>query len=431
MTFLKKVAHYFVKNLKTIILSVIFAIIIWFAISIQLFPNVTDHIDDVAIIAEPTQYMKEENLQITDYEPSVTIHIQGKRYIIGSLTAEDFSATLDLSGITTPGTHTVNVILNKVESSNDYEIISSGLTSKVTIERIISEDIAIEVNTDNLSVADELQIQTDDILLSSDTITVTGEESLVKSVAKAVIEPVFDGVMTETTEVQGTVSLYNASGNKIENPNLEYRADNYTVTIPVYRVKTLPLDVSIIYPDNFNDKSLSYTILPNEITIAAPANDASIENLEKIDVGEINLSNITSKDLQGINLAISLPDGYKNMSNIGRAQVTFENIDSYGNLEFTVSTENFTILNGDSNYDYTFVTNNINVTAIGPSDVLHNLSHDDIIGTVNLLGVQAEESVKTYTVTMRIAGQKVRAWITGEYKVDIRISAKPTDADDS
>ena len=176
MTFLKKIAHYFVKNLKTIILSVIFAIIIWFAISIQLFPNVTDHIDDVAIIAEPTQYMKEENLQITDYEPSVTIHIQGKRYIIGSLTAEDFSATLDLSGITTPGTHTVNVILNKVESSNDYEIISSGLTSKVTIERIISEDIAIEVNTDNLSVADELQIQTDDILLSSDKITVTGEE---------------------------------------------------------------------------------------------------------------------------------------------------------------------------------------------------------------------------------------------------------------
>lgn len=423
-TFLKKIGNAFVKNLKTLILSVVCAIIIWFAISIQLFPNVTDHIDNVTVIAEPTQYMKDENLQITDYDETVTIHIQGKRYVIGTLTADDFAASLDLSGVTTPGTHTVSVIVNKVEANNDYEITTSGLTSKITVERIISEDIPIEVNTSNISVADELQIQESDIELSSDTIKVSGEESLVKSVAKAVIEPVFEGVMTETTEVQGVVSLYNSAGTKIENPNLDYNSNNYTVTIPIYRVKTLPLNVSIIYPDNFNENSLPYTIQPEEITIAAPANDTSIENLEKIDVGEINLANITSRDLQGINLAISLPDGYKNLSNTGSARILFKNTDSYGNLEFTVSTDNFTILNGDSNYDYSFVTNNINVTAIGPSNVLQNLSHDDITGTVNLLGVQAEGGVKTLTVTMRIAGQRVSAWITGEYKVDIRLTEK-------
>ena len=431
-SFLKRIGDFFVKNLKTIIMSVVFSIIIWFAVSIQLFPNVHDHIDDIPVSAELTSAMKEENLQIIDYDETVSIQIQGKRYVIGMLTADDFTASLDLSEITTPGTHVVNInVSKKAEANNDYEIISSDLTSKITVERRISKTLNLEISTSGISVGDELQIQEDDITLSSDTVVISGEESLVESVERAVIEPVYQGTMTETTELQGTVSLYNSDGIKINNPELEYKANNYTITIPVYRVKTLPLNVSIIYPDNFNKNSLKHNILPQEITIAAPAEDVSIENLEKIDVGEINLSNITARDIQGgINLAISLPEGYKNLSNTGRAQVTFDNIDSYGNLEFTVSTDNFTILNGDTNYEYSFVTNQIEVTAIGPSGVLQNLSHDDIIGTVNLLGIQMEESVKNLTVTLRIAGQNVTAWITGDYKVDIRITEKPEETEE-
>lgn len=424
MSFIKKTAGFFRKNLTTLIMAVVFSVIIWFAVSIQIFPNVYDHIDGVTVTVEPTAYMREENLQITDYTDTVSIQIQGKRYVIGMLTEEDFIAALDLSDVTTPGTHVVNVNLAMVEPSADCEIVSTGLTASVTVERVISRDIPLEVSTANLSVGEELQIQTDDIVISSSSITVRGEESLVNSVARAVIEPVYEGTMTETTEVQGVVSLYNSAGTKIENPLLEYQSGNYTVTIPIYRVKTLPLNVSFIYPENFDAGSLIYNILPKEITIAAPASDTSIENLDRIDVGEINLTSITVRDLQGVNLAISLPDGYKNLSNTGRAQVTFENTDSYGRLEFPVSTANFTILNGDPEYDYSFVTSQLDVTAIGPSSVLQNLSVDDITGTVNLLGISTEEGVKNMTVTLRVAGQNVTVWITGDYKIDIRATVK-------
>ena len=424
MSFFKKTAAFFKKNLTTFIMSVVFSVIIWFAVSIQIFPNVYDHIDGVTVTAEPTALMRAENLQITDFTDTVSIQIQGKRYAIGMLTAEDFTASLDLSDVTSPGTHVVNVNLGMVEANNDCEIISSGITSSVTVQRIISKEIPLEVNTANLSVGEGLRIQAEDIETSLTAVTVSGEESLVNSVAKAVIEPVYEGTMTETTAVNGTVSLYNAAGTKIENPELEYQANNYTVTIPVYRVKTLPLNVSFIYPENFDSSSLEYSILPKEITIAAPANDTSIENLDRIDIGEVNLTSITMRDLLGVNLAISLPDGYKNLSNTGRAQVAFENTDSYGSLEFTVSTDNFTILNGDSEYDYSFVTSQLEVTAIGPSGVLQNLSQDDITGTVNLLGIPTEEGVKNVTVTLRIAGQNATAWITGEYKIDIRAAVR-------
>ncbi|MBD5115819.1 MAG: hypothetical protein HDT46_11645 [Ruminococcaceae bacterium] len=422
---MKSILNFFKNNLKTLIMSVIFAIIIWFAVSIQVFPNVHDHIDGITITAEPTSYMQRENLQITDFQQDITIQILGKRYVIGTLTAEDFTASLDLSEITSPGTHTVDVNVNMVQPNTDYQIISNNLTASVEVERIISKEIALDVNTNSINVADGLQIQTDDISLSTSNVLISGEQSLVNSVARAVIEPLYDGVLTETTKINGIVVIYDADGTKIETNELEYQSDNYTVTIPVYRVKTLPLNVSMIYPQNFNTYSIKYSIFPQEITIAAPADDISIENLERIDVGEIDLTDITYRDLQNsIRLPISLADGYKNLSGIGTAQVTFKDIDSYGRLELPVSTENFTILNGDPSYDYSFVTSQIDITAVGPSDIIKTLSSDDILGTVNLLGTPAELGVKNVTVMIRIAGQNNTAWITGDYKIDIMIKEK-------
>lgn len=412
------------NNLQTLIMSVIFAIIIWFVVSIQLFPNISDHVDGITVIAEPTGYMQRENLQITDFHQEISIQIHGKRYAIGTLTAEDFVASLDLSGITSPGVHTVNVDVNKVEPNSDFEIVTDGLTASVNVERIISKEIALEVNTNSLNVGESFQIQTEDISISSGTVRVSGEQSLVESIARAVIEPVFDGVLTETTRLSGSVVLYDLNGTKIETNELDYQRSNYTVTIPVYRVKTLPLNVSVTYPQNFNGNSIKYSIFPQEITIAAPADDLSFDNLERIDVGEIDLTDITMRDMYGVKLTITLAEGYKNLSNIGIAQVSFEDTDNYGRLELAVSTEKFTVLNGDPAYDYSFVTSQIDVTAIGPSDIIKNLSSDDITGTINMLGTPAEVGVKNITVSIRVAGQNVTAWITGDYRMDIRITEK-------
>ncbi len=421
---MKKMPNFFVNNLKTLILAVVFAVIIWFAVSIQVFPNEHDHVDGIKVIAEPTGYMQQENLRIIDFQQEVSVQIMGKRYVIGTLSADDFTATLDLSEITSPGKHIVNVNVNMLQPNSDFEITTKNLTASIEVERIISKEFVPEVNIDSLNVGDELQIQESDISVSSPAVLITGEQSLVNSVAKAVIEPEFDGVLTETMRLNGTLSLYDAENTRIQTGELEYQADNYTVTIPVYRVKTLPLNVSFIYPQTFDADSLKYKIFPQEITIAAPAGDASIENLERIDVGEIDLTDITARDLGGIKLPISLTDGYKNLSGIGIAQVTFENIDSYGNLEFPVSTSHFTILNGDPAYDYSIVTSQIDVMAVGPSDIVKNLSSDDIFGTVNLLGIQMDPGVRNITVAVRVSGQYRKAWIAGDYKVDIRISEK-------
>ncbi len=181
---MKNILNFFMNNLKTLIMSVVFAVIIWFAVSIQVFPNEYDHVDGIKVVAEPTGYMQQENLRITDFEKEVSIQIMGKRYVIGTLSAEDFSAALDLSEITSPGKHIVNVNVNMLQPNSDYEIMTKNLTASIEVERIVSKEIIPEVNIDSLSVGNELQIQADDINVYSPTVTVTGEQSLVDSVAK-------------------------------------------------------------------------------------------------------------------------------------------------------------------------------------------------------------------------------------------------------
>ena len=143
-------------------------------------------------------------------------------------------------------------------------------------------------------------------------------------------------------------------------------------------------------------------------------------------MGEIDLTDVTPNDLQGtVRLPIAFADGYKNLSNIAIAQISFEDVDDYERRTFSVSTENFTVLNGDPNYDYRFITSRLDITAVGPYELLNSLTSDDITGTVNLLGTPTDEGVKNLTVTLRIARQGLTtAWINGDYRADVSITQK-------
>ena len=85
-----KLLQFIKREWKNVVLSVAISIVVWFAISIQIFPNITTHVDNIEVHVIPTSYMNEENLQLAeDYKESVSIQIQGKRYDICLLYTSD------------------------------------------------------------------------------------------------------------------------------------------------------------------------------------------------------------------------------------------------------------------------------------------------------------------------------------------------------
>ena len=225
---------------------------------------------------------------------------------------------------------------------------------------------------------------------------------------------------------------FNKNGVKLVSPKLSCSASEFIVNVPIYKVKTLPVQVKFTgskYAAGFSAQDLEYTMSIDELTIGSP--DSSIDNLDAIDIGEISLNSLTLKDLQGgVQLPVELPEGYKNISGNKSVTVTFPQAEEFGQLGFTVPSDNFTVINKPSNFDVKVLTNELVVNVVGYSNYIQTMTSSDIYATINLLGMELTQGTKTVSATFRLTGANVQAWVAGEeYKVELLITDAAEDAE--
>ncbi len=414
----------FVKELRTIIFAVLIAIIVWFAISMQIFPDVSAHVNDIPLTVTPTEYMNEHSLTVEEgYAEKVSVQIRGKRYDVGNLSAEDFAAEADLSSVTAAGEYEVKVNVRSLNNS-DCEIEDSNLTIKINVMKTVSKtysisDGTLKVTADEVVPTDNMKI--DSIAVEPSTITLTGDSKDIESVKSVEIRSLFAGEANSSVTSKGKVVLLGANGGVIENPDITYDNTNFTVEVSLFKQKTLPLTVQFVnVPSNFDIDSLKYSIYPETLTVSSP--DDSLDAQDKFEVGTIDLAQLTTKYLQRLSLPITLPDGYKNISGNTSAMITFEDAENYTFLGFAVQKENIKVINVPENFDVEVLTNELNVHVTGPAEEIAALSSSDIFVTVNLMGTTLTEGLKDVTAEFTLRGTKVKSWVTGEYKVSISVT---------
>lgn len=421
------------RNIKLLLLSVLISVIIWFAISLQIFPDVTTTVYDIPIQIPITDYMRDENLQLAekyDYL-TVSVQIQGKRYDIGRLSGEDFNAYLDLSGVLADGSKEVPIKVS-VKDETKCEIIQQTVSSAViNIEKIASKTLEIETKAEGITVVEGLQIDETGLSSNPATVTVTGEKKLVDSITRAEVVTVYDGTLLNSTEVKGELALYNSSNVKVENPDLDLDNSYFTVTVPLHKMKELPLVLNITnYPSNFDIAYLQekVVITPSVLNISSP--DNSIDALTELSISNMALSDLTYQFINSSNHFLVdqfLVSGYRNISSQPYCTLEFKDIEDYTSLQFTVPSDNFNIINPSSGFNAEFLTKEITVSVVGPSWYVQALSVDDISVTVNLLSIEISEGMKSLSATCRINGENVKAWVAGIPKVEISFTYKTED----
>lgn len=407
-------------NYKTLILSFLIACALWVAISVLTFDTITNTISGINIQIQPTDYMTQKNLQIiSEINEPISINIEGKRYDISDLKASDFSAEVDLSSVRSAGTFTLPLIVTK---KTNRELSISNISPEqvsVTFDEIISKEFPV-VGTADISLPSEYYLG--DITVSPSTVTVTGSANLINSITKIEAQSTRHGNISQSQQTGSEIKIYGASG--VISEGLSLSNDNITVNIPIYKQKELSLKFSIInYPSNFDISSLKYDIQPQTLTVASP--DESIDNISELDIGTIDLSDITLNSTSYI--PIKLPDGYKNLSGNNNARIEWK-VEDYGKLDYFISADNVTITNPPNNFDVSLITNSLKMTVIGPSDKLNEISAADIIVTANLLGSQLHEGSQDVSVTAQIKGSRQSCWIAGEYKVTVNAAPKSEDS---
>lgn len=432
--FLVNLAKSFVKEMKNIIFALLLAIIVWFAISMQIYPDIITHINDIPVGYTDTDYMVKNNLTISEeFEHNVSIHVSGKRYNIGNLNSEDFVAELDLTAVTGPGDYTVGIKVKPKDNTVECEINDTDLSCKIKVQKTISKTYSIsdgnlKATADDVIPTDDMKV--DNVAVDPPYITLTGNSDELDAIKSVEIRSVYAGEASTTISSKGQVVFIGANGEELNNPDITMDNEAFTVNITLFKQKTLPLTVQFTnVPDNFSLKSLKYNIYPETLTVSSP--DDSLDAQDKFVVGTIDLSELTTKYLQKLTLPITLPEGYKNVSGNTSAMVTFENADDYTFLSFVVQKENIRILNAPEDFDIEVLTNEITVNVTGPATEVAAMTSKDIYATINLMGTTLTAGNRDYTPSFTLRGAKVKSWVTGEYKVAVSITEKPLEPEES
>lgn len=412
------------KNIKLILYALVISVVIWFTVSLQIFPDVTKHIYDIPVVVTPTVSMQEENLQLAEpFTATVSVQVQGKRYDIGNLTADDFEATLDLSPVATNMEYELNIDVAPKDASL-CTILSAQRTAAVKIIKIETKTFEVEPIASAVAVVDGMQINEAKLQADPATITLTGEKNLLDSIKRVEVHAVYDDVLSVTKEVEGRYVLYNNNNVEIDNPDIQADNMRFRVTVPIHKVKSVSLTANITgAPSNFDVAGLrsKIQILPQSITISSP--DNSIDYIKEVVMYTVELSDLTYDTLLKTpifqTISPMLPEGYENLSQQASANITFIDIEDYSSFPMSIPAEKIEFINVPANFDYELITQELSVNIVGPAGFVQALSTDDIQITVNLLGVQIQEGIRSFNVSYRIKGALVPAWITGVPQVEI------------
>ena len=185
----------------------VIAVVIWFAISFQLFPTVTEHVPNIPVTAAPTALMLEKNLEISGSTIADTnAVVTGKRFDISKLSAADFKAYLDLSEVDRPGEYTVKIIVQPQSENFGCEVVNSN-TAHIKVIETLTREFTVTADLSGITVRDDMKIDTNSVTIKPDRVTISGERGFVSSIASAVVKPASSEVLPETTELRAA-ALY-------------------------------------------------------------------------------------------------------------------------------------------------------------------------------------------------------------------------------
>ncbi|MGN0593345.1 MAG: YbbR-like domain-containing protein [Ruminococcus sp.] len=411
----------FESRMATIIFSVIVAIIMWFVISITIYPTTPLTISHVPLKVDLTGTAAEADgysMIHCDVE-EVSVQIEGNRSQVGNLDETTLVAYAEIPNITTAGTKNLSIV---VKSTDGTQFTVKSITPQsvnVKFDKIKTVTLDVVPDLSNVESAPGSIINKDGISVSPSTVDITGPAQVVSQIknASVVIESATQ-ISSATKLVSENLEFCDANGNEIvvdDDGHLQYELTQYTVDIPVQYTKEMNITYQLRnVPSTFDESFLRerMKLSAEKITLAAP--DQSLTDTSEFTLDMISLSDITLDFSK--NYTLDVPEGYENLSNISSVNLSLES-EGLAQKDFVVNEIN--VINASSSYTYTPVTEQLIVTVVGNAESIEQLDPKQISVTVDLLSVQqtGEESVSFSCVPTISFERYDDVWASGDYKV--------------
>lgn len=381
----------------SLLLSVGLAFALWLYVITAVSPGSKETYYNIPVVLEGESVLAEKGLMITGMSTeSITMVLSGNRTDLSRVDSKNITIKVDLSKIYDPGSHAMsythafpgNVASNAfvVESKTPEKLL-------LTVERRVTKDVNVEVKWIG-SAPEGFMSDRENRILDYPAINITGPQSVVDQITKAVIE-VDLNEQRESISQDYLYTLCNAEDEPVNAEHVVTNVQEVHLDVSIQRVKDIAIACTVLEGGGarIQDAEISLDVE----TIRVSGSEAALENMgDRLIIGTVNLAEITD-DTQ-LEFPITLPEGVKNLTGVTEVNVEVQ-LNGLASREFTV--QNIQSINVPEGMAAELITEKLTLVVRGPSAQVALLTTEDITVTVDF--ANAELGTSTFRAGVRFA----------------------------
>ena len=426
----KKGSGIYIKDLSLKVLALIIAILVWLILSITEYPTINKTITNIPVsFSMDGTSAEEKGLQALGYkEISVDVEIKGMNYEIGSYSANDLTASVNVSNVTKEGTYSLDIDVRSTHSSDRVDVLSvTPSTVEVTFVHIDNSEFEVVPSAPNVKAEQGKTLK--EMTVSPSVVNVQGSSAELRKISKVEARYTEDATLSEAATLStDQIIFYDENNQELDSSKFKVLdAEKFDITFDVYKKKTVNFTVDFTdCPPGFDTASIPYKLSESQIGIITP-------NLEDVSVQTLSLGSISLKRIQDgeeftFDVNGKIASGEVNQSGIDTVTVSFDfATNNYMSKNFIIPASSIKITNAPANTKVVIDTKQLpSVTMFGPESSISDLDLDSLTAVVDLSDIATTGSI-AHSVTI-YSNSYDDIWCIGDQVVQLEISEKTSDS---
>lgn len=392
----------FEKDFSLKIFSILCAVVIWFAVSISVYPTIDQVVYNVPVTVEMQgTYAEAHNYKVIGQSvQTVDVYLRGDRLQIGSIKAEDIKVSASAENVISPREYSLPL---EVSSNSGKTFSVTKITSSedagtsieyiyASFDEVVTKEIKLSPILDRIHVASGYIVDDDDVAVAPNTVEITGPKDDIEKIDSAYFYVDTANVLSSSYEYTAeSPTIYSSEGVVLSgNDSITFSRTSFGVSIPVYKKQVLPLQVAITNaPSSFDVEAFreKLKLSVTELEIAAPADE--IKDISAITIGTIDMREVDIGSVFTFKTSDFLAENYKNLNGIDTISVVCPSEGLYKKA-MTIRGSAVQIINAPAQFDYNIITSGFTLFFIGSEESINQISYLDVVSQIDLLNYELE-----------------------------------------
>lgn len=354
------------NNLALKIFALIIAIVLWGYVMSEVNPDESLPIKNVNVSFNNLDVLERKGLVLMNpKEATVSVRVVGKKFDMTKFETKSIKASVDLSGYSEGQVRVpVNAYLEEFSNVRIDKVEPSDIL--FTFDRLITKSKSVTVKTTGELGSDYVF---GDITTKSESIMLKGPRTWVNEVSEIIAEVKVDG---RTEDVNSTVAikLVDDQGNDVLGVTAEPSVID--VHIPIFRTKTVPIELQTEIPDNYEITNIS--INPNKITLKG---DKDIVNLTSVQTKPIDIELLMNNE--SVPVELELPPNVSLVNPNQEINVSLDIQEAFTeSFEYSINEIQLIGLKDGLTIDNEVIDSTIKIEVKGNAEDINALTKEDI-----------------------------------------------------